>query len=246
MEQETSRPTILQVQNVTRKFSDGSLALNKVSVSLNENDFIVIAGSNGSGKTVLMNLIANLDEPSSGKIIIKKGFEAGLVFQNADSQILGETPYEDVAFGAKNCGLKGTALTECVERSLLQTGLSAKKNLSSRTMSGGEKRRLAVAGILAMGRPLIIFDEPFANLDWPGVQQVTAILSQLKSQGKSIILLTHELEKVLALANRFIILDKGEIRFDGSPENGLKEPLQNYGIKNPLIKYDSLESLVWK
>ena len=112
-------------------------------------------------------------------------------------------------------------------------------------MSGGEKRRLAVAGILAMGRDLIIFDEPFANLDWPGVKQVCAILKDLKEEGKSIILLTHEIEKVLALANRFIILDKGKIRFDGKPSEGLKLNLEEFSIRNPLNSYNKLEDLLW-
>ena len=102
-----------------------------------------------------------------------------------------------------------------------------------------------MAGILAMERSLIIFDEPFANLDWPGVQQVCAILRQLKDAGKTIIVLTHELEKVLALADRFIVLDKGCIRFDGSPADGLKQPLSSWSIRNPLVSYGSVEDMVW-
>ena len=96
-----------------------------------------------------------------------------------------------------------------------------------------------------MSREFLIFDEPFANLDWPGVKTVTSILKQLKDEGKTIIVLTHELEKILALSDRFIVLDKGKIRFDGKPEDGLKQPLDLWSIRNPLFSYTKLEDLIW-
>ena len=235
---------ILEIQNVKKRFSDGTLALDDISFSINKGEFTVIAGSNGSGKSVLMSLIAELDKPTEGKIILHE-LKAGLVFQNADAQILGETPEEDVEFGAKNSGLKGKLLSDCVEKVLSYTGLLHKKDSPARMMSGGEKRRLSVAGILAMSREFLIFDEPFANLDWPGVKTVTSILKQLKDEGKTIIVLTHELEKILALSDRFIVLDKGKIRFDGKPEDGLKQPLDLWSIRNPLFSYTKLEDLIW-
>ena len=225
--------TVLEVIDVKKVFSDKTIALNGVSFSVNLGEFIVIAGSNGSGKSVLMSLIANLDEPTEGKIILH-GVKAGLVFQDADAQILGETPLEDVLFGIKNAGVKKSEQIPLAEKSLEKVGLLLKKDSPARTLSGGEKRRLSVAGILSLNRDLIIFDEPFANLDWPGVRQVCQILKQLKEGGKTIIVLTHETEKILALADRFIVLDKGEIKFDGTAEEGLKQDLEKYSIKNPL------------
>ena len=236
---------IVQVQKISRRFADGTVALDGVSFDIFQGDFLLIAGSNGSGKSVLMSLIAQLDEPTSGKIVVQKGFEAGLVFQDADSQILGETPWEDVMFSVKNLRLPKIEAQERAAAALEKTGLLEKKDMSARTMSGGEKRRLAVAGILSMERELLIFDEPFANLDWPGVRQVTAIMKELKAQGKTLVVLTHEIEKVMALSNRFIVLDKGRICFDGSPKEGLRLPLENYGIKNPLNSYKGLEDLLW-
>ena len=96
---------IVQVQKISRRFADGTVALDGVSFDIFQGDFLLIAGSNGSGKSVLMSLIAQLDEPTSGKIVVQKGFEAGLVFQDADSQILGESPWEDVMFSVKNLRL---------------------------------------------------------------------------------------------------------------------------------------------
>lgn len=236
---------IVQVQKISRRFADGTVALDGVSFDIFQGDFLLIAGSNGSGKSVLMSLIAQLDEPTSGNVVVQKGFEAGLVFQDADSQILGETPWEDVMFSVKNLRLPKSEAQERAAAALEKTGLLEKKDMSARTMSGGEKRRLAVSGILSMERELLIFDEPFANLDWPGVRQVVSIMKELKEQGKTVVVLTHEIEKVMALASRFIVLDKGRLCFDGSPKEGLRLPLENYGIKNPLNSYKGLEDLLW-
>ena len=236
---------ILQVQNISRRFADGTLALDGVSFDASEGDFLLIAGSNGSGKSVLMSLIAGLDEPTSGSVVVQKGFEAGLIFQDADAQILGETPWEDVMFSAKNSGVPKNERNALVQNALEKVGLLEKKDLNARSLSGGEKRRLAVAGILALGRKLMIFDEPFANLDWPGVCQTTSIMRELKAQKKTVIVLTHEIEKVMALANRFIVLDKGKIRFEGTPADGLKQNLEEWGVKNPLASYKKLEELQW-
>lgn len=235
---------VLEVKNISKIFPDKTKALEDISFSIEQGEFCVIAGSNGSGKSVLMSLIAGLDEPTGGTIDLF-GNSAGLVFQDADSQILGETPEEDVSFGAKNYGLKKDKLKQCVESSLEQVGLLHKKNAYARSLSGGEKRRLAVAGILAINRSVIIFDEPFANLDWPGVKQVCMILKKLKEEKKTIIVLTHELEKILAIAERFIVLDKGKIRFDGSPQEGLSQNLEQWSIRNPITQYSSLKDLLW-
>jgi biotin transport system ATP-binding protein len=233
----------LEVLNVAKKFPDGTVALDDVSFKIFCGDFVVLAGSNGSGKSVLMSLIAGLDEATSGEI--KFSGRAGLVFQDADAQILGETPSEDVSFGARNLGLRGEKLFHRVDECLESAGLLHKKNSYSRTLSGGEKRRLAVAGILAINPALMIFDEPFANLDWPGVRTVCALLKKLKDEKKTVIVLTHELEKILALANRFIVLDKGKIRFDGTPDDGLKKNLEAWSIRNPLTEKNSAEELLW-
>ena len=99
--------------------------------------------------------------------------------------------------------------------------------------------------MIAMDLPILILDEPYANLDYCGVKQVNALLKELKKSGKTIILLTHEIEKCLGLADKFIVLFRGEKVFDGTPEEGLKENLEQWNIKNPLTAYNKLEDLVW-
>ncbi len=234
---------VLQIKNVSRKFSN-VLALNNVSMEVCAGEFIVVCGRNGSGKSVLMSLIARLDEPTGGQIFAPKS-GVGLVFQDADSQILGETPAEDVSFGLKNQKIPKKEIEKKVEETLKSVGLYEKRFAPARQMSGGEKRRLAVAGILAMNREIFIFDEPFANLDFPGVQSVCEILKKLKDEKKTVIVLTHELEKILGLADRFVILDKGEIKFSGTPEEGLKLDLEKFGIRNPLGQPKSISEFFW-
>jgi biotin transport system ATP-binding protein len=242
---------MLEISALSRRFPDSPApALQGVSFSVNERDCIVISGANGSGKSVLMSLIAGLDRPTSGTVTSctqdKKNVRVGLVLQNADAQILGDTPLEDVAFGPRNLGFSRDESRAIALRVLSEVGLAGKENTPARSLSGGEKRRLAVAGILAMDAGLIVFDEPFANLDWPGVVQVNGIIRKLKDDGKTIIILTHELEKVLALANRLLVLYRGELVYDGLPDEALRSaPLESWGIRNPLARYETHQDLIW-
>lgn len=233
----------ISIRNVSKTFANGKTALRNISLDVQRGEFVVIGGANGSGKTVFMSLVAGLDAPTQGEI--ETDGKAGIVFQDADAQILGETVIEDAMFAPLNAGIRKNEARQIAVDALAKCGLAEKLESSARFLSGGEKRRLAVAGILAMNCNTIIFDEPFANLDWNGVRQVTAILRELKASGKTVLLLTHETEKCLALADRFIVLYDGEICFDGAPQDGLKLDLEKWGIRNPLVKYDSVQDLVW-
>ena len=240
-------------------------ALRDVSLDIFENRCLMIAGSNGSGKTLLMQIIAGLLEPSSGEIFFRGGplygekkrgsahreifkelrGEVGLVFQDADSQIVGETAREDVAFGPENLGFTAADVSERVDKALAALGLEDKRDNYPRSLSGGEKRRLAVAGILATGCGTVIMDEPFANLDWPGVVQTLGIIRDLKSSGRTLIILTHELEKALALADRLVIIHRGVIRSDGLPAEVLDSLDPAWGVRDPRRNYPSVEDCTW-
>ncbi|MCR5290965.1 MAG: energy-coupling factor ABC transporter ATP-binding protein [Treponema sp.] len=238
----------LTVQDITKSFNTCT-ALDSVSFSIQAGQTVLIGGANGSGKSVLMSIIAGLTKPSSGTVTITdvhgNKAQAGLVFQDADAQILGETPLEDVSYGPINAGVSKKDALLTAHTVLEQCGLGQKKTFPARFLSGGEKRRLAVAGILALDRPLIIFDEPYANLDYEGVKQVNSLIALLQRQQRTIVILTHELEKSMALCSQFIVLYKGKKVFDGTPQEGLKQKLTDWSIRNPLTTYTSWEDLVW-
>ena len=239
----------VRLNNVYKLFmsqtSDGkhTVALDDVSLEIESGSFTIIGGANGSGKSVLMNVISGLMDPSDGTV--ETSTKPGLVFQDAATQILGDSPREDVAVGPANMGISKKDIPNLVEKALSSVSLSEKADFPAEFLSGGEKRRLAVASILAMDKDIIIFDEPYANLDYSGVLDVNSLLKDLHEKGKTIILLTHELEKCLGLCSHFIIMEKGKIVFDGRPEDALKTDLTKWSIKNPLAKYEGLSDLVW-
>ena len=237
--------TQIKIENLTKTFKTASgklTALENICLEIFEGECVVIGGENGSGKSVLMSIIAGLEKCDCGKV---EAPQVGLVFQEAETQILGETPQEDIAFGPKNLGWKKDDVENAVKAALEKTGLLAKKDFPARFLSGGEKRRLAVACMLAMNPPVIILDEPYANLDYSGVRQVNALIRQLKEDGKTVIILTHEIEKCLGLANRFLVLFQGKKVFDGAPEEGLQQNLEQWNIRNPIVSYKGVQDLIW-
>lgn len=223
---------------------DGGIlrALENVDLRIDDGNLAVIAGENGSGKSLLMKIIAGLDKPTKGTV---EATAAGLVFQDADAQILADTPLDDVMFGLRNRkDIPKARMKEIAEEYLRKVGLWDIRYNPSHLLSGGQKRRLAVASVLALGRKTMIFDEPYSNLDYQGVKSVNSIIGQLKESGYTVLILTHELEKCLGMADRFIVLHEGRIRFDGTPEEGLALDLEKWGIRNPLPG-GRPDALVW-
>ncbi|MDR1318969.1 MAG: energy-coupling factor ABC transporter ATP-binding protein [Treponema sp.] len=247
---------LFSLRNVSKTFPGAAApVLSRVSLDIREGECLLIAGSNGSGKTLLMRIIAGLLEPSEGEVLFR-GLpagrqeaairrETGLVFQDPDAQIVGETVEEDAAFGPSNLGLSKEEIRERVDRALAAFGLEEKRRSPPRRLSGGEKRRLAAAGILAMGCSVVIMDEPFANLDWPGVVQTLEIIRGLKEAGKTVLILTHELEKTLALAERLVILHRGLIRDDGEPAAVLDRLNREWGVRDPRRNYAEVKDCSW-
>lgn len=238
---------MIKVDGVCKTFqtSEGpNCALKNVSFTIQDGECVLIGGENGSGKSVLMSIIAGLDGADCGTVDCQ-GQRPGLVFQESETQILGETPREDIAFGPRNLGWSKAKIKEAVEKALEKTGLSEKADFPARFLSGGEKRRLAVACMVAMELPIIILDEPYANLDYEGVKQVNALIRQLKADGRIVMILSHEIEKCLGLADRFLVLFRGDKVFDGTPEEAISENLEKWNIRNPFVRYENVSDLVW-
>lgn len=246
--------SILETQHLTHIFPNGKIAINDINLSIQDGEFVIIVGSNGSGKTVLIRHFNGLFLPTKGKILldgepITKDLTSvrkkiGLIFQNSDSQIVGQTVAEDVAFGPENLNLSRKEVDDRVKESLEAVGLSAFANQQPHTLSGGQKRKLAVAGVLAMKPKIIIFDEPFTGLDYPGVLQVLKQIVELHKNGHTIILVTHELEKTLAHADRLIIMEKGHVVRDGKPSQLINE-VELYGIRKPYGENRRVETMTW-
>ncbi len=230
------------------------MGLDNINLRVESGEFVAISGANGSGKTTLLRHINGLLKPSSGEIFVagisvcknpaKARQIVGMVFQDADTQIIGETVYEDVAFGPENLKLDHETIKKRVYEALEMTGLSDFAPKVAHTLSGGEKRRLAISGILAMKSEILIFDEPFSNLDYPGVRQVLRQIINLKESGKTILLTTHDLEKVMAHIDRLIVMKKGKIVRDGPPEK-VAAGIEKFGVKEPLGLNKGSEPISW-
>ncbi|MCG8334308.1 MAG: energy-coupling factor ABC transporter ATP-binding protein [Proteobacteria bacterium] len=232
----------IEIKNLGHRFPNGHWGINEINLSVEQGSFVIIAGKNGSGKTTFCRHLNGLLSPTTGSITIdglhvekypeKARRKVGMVFQNANAQIVGETVYSDVAFGPENLGLKRAAINQRVEESLELTGLTGKELQSPHTLSGGEKRKLAIAGVLAMNPDILIFDEPFSNLDYPGSILILKQILDLHESGHTIFIVTHELEKTVACASQIVLFENGSIVKTGSPLEIL-EIVEQYGVRLP-------------
>lgn len=233
---------VIEIENLTHRFSDGTLGLDRVNLTVTQGEFVVIVGCNGSGKTTLLRHLNGLMMPDSGMVKIfgtpvsenpvRARQLVGMVFQDADTQIVGDTVYDDVAFGPENLRLERREVERRVAFALEAGGLTHLSDQRPHVLSGGEKRRLAIAGILAMESKILVFDEPFSNLDYPGVKQVMEQILALHRNGHTIVLTTHDLDKVIAHADRLIIMEKARVARDG-PVHELMSELEAFGVRAP-------------
>ena len=245
---------ILETRNLTHIFPNGTVAIKGVNFSVREGEFVVIAGANGSGKTVFLRHLNGLLKPTEGTVlldgkpifddIIKARKKIGLIFQDSSSQIVGQTVAEDVAFGPENLNLPAEEVIGIVKAALESVGLGSYAGCDPHLLSGGMKRKLAIAGVLAMNPSIILFDEPFTGLDYPGVLQVLTEIVRLHGIGHTIILITHEPEIVLAHANRLAIFYGGGLVEDGPPLDVLRRAAQ-YGVRAPSGEIEGVEFMTW-
>lgn len=245
---------MIQIQNLHHRYPDGTYALRGIDLHISNGELLLICGPNGSGKTTLLRMMSGLLKPSDGSILIN-GLDSikdslkvrqivGMVFQDPDSQIVGETVREDVAFGPENLGLSLKEINVRVDWALQKMGLEDFSEKPCYLLSGGEKRRLAIAGVMAMKPDVILFDEPFSHLDYPGIQEVLRYMIQLYQEGHTLIVTTHDVEKVVCHVDRIAILQNGEIQALGSPENLVKE-LSRFGVRPPCYVLLGGEKISW-
>ena len=227
---------ILQVQNLTHTYSAGTpfehKALDNMNFSVERGEFIGIIGHTGSGKSTLMQHLNGLLKPTSGKVMLdgediwsdkkltrQARFRVGLVFQYPEYQLFEETVYKDIAFGPKNMGLSRQEIDRRVREAASFVGLTESQlEVSPFDLSGGQKRRVAIAGVIAMEPEVLILDEPTAGLDPVGREEILAnIESYRRAKNATIMMVSHSMSDVARLTDRLLVLNGSHIAMDGTP-----------------------------
>ena len=247
----------ISIRNVSYIYNEGlpfeKRALDDVSLDIGEGEFIALVGHTGSGKSTLVQHLNGLMEPTEGKILYdgidyrKKGNIAtlrqkvGLVFQYPEYQLFEETIAKDIAYGPKNLGLSDEEVEERVRRAMTKVGLDydEKGEQSPFALSGGQKRRVAIAGILAMEPEVLVLDEPTAGLDPRGSREILEeIRGIFESTGTTIVLVSHSMEEVARLASRVIVMDRGRVHMDGTPREifAREKELRAIGLGVPQVR----------
>lgn len=248
----------IKLEAVTYTYGIGSpfekKALYPLDLEIKEGDFIGIIGHTGSGKSTLVQLLNGLIQPTGGRVgidgtdISQKQEAArtakrkvGMVFQYPEYQLFEETIAEDIAFGPKNMGLTGTALQARVKEAMMFVGMDYEqyKDRSPFRLSGGQMRRVAIAGVIAMAPKYLILDEPSAGLDPVGRREIFSQIRALhQEKGVTVILISHNMEDIAAMANRLLVLKQGHVILDGNPLDifsSQRPLLQGAGVAVPPI-----------
>lgn len=246
--------SLLSVRALRHVFPDGVTGLEDINLDIRAGQFVLVAGENGAGKTLLMRHLVGLAWPSAGQVLYRGQPIAsqlaevrrrlGLVFQDSGAQIVGLTLGEEVAFGPKNLGWKPEAVRQAVQAALETVGLSGREHEYCGHLSGGEKRRLAIAGILVMEPEILVLDEPFTGLDWPAVVHLLETLTRLHRQGRTIVLLTHELDKCLAHAQHVVLMKQHRILTQGTPAEVWNQ-IPEAAVYRPRGTLADLENMTW-
>ena len=247
---------ILQVQNLTHTYSAGTpfehTALEQINFSVNRGEFIGIIGHTGSGKSTLMQHLNGLLKPSSGTILLdgkdiwadkkltrQARFRVGLVFQYPEYQLFEETVYKDIAFGSKNMGLSKEEIDRRVRQAADFVGLTEQQlQVSPFDLSGGQKRRVAIAGVIAMEPEVLILDEPTAGLDPVGREEILMNIQRYRqAKNATIMMVSHSMNDVARLSERLLVLSGAHIAMAGTPDEVFRraDELEKIGLDIPEI-----------
>ncbi|MFW5984912.1 MAG: energy-coupling factor transporter ATPase [Halanaerobiaceae bacterium] len=215
-------------------------ALDKINLDISRGEFIGLIGSTGSGKSTLVQMFNGLIKPTHGQVLINdeditknkkklKGIRqnVGLVFQYPEHQLFEETIYKEIAFGPQNLDLKKDEIRVRVQEALqlVDMDFDSFKDRSPFNLSGGQQRKIALAGVLAMKPDVLILDEPFAGLDPEGRKQLTALLKKLHQEKEmTLILISHRMEEIAYLTTRILVLKDGSIKLEGTPQEVFSKP----------------------
>ena len=241
---------MLEVRNIKYSYNSDYQALKGVSLKVEKGQMVALLGKNGAGKSTLFLHLNGIYQPDEGQVFIdgeelkydKKSLlkfrqKVGIVFQNPDDQIFAPTVEEDVAFGPLNLGLPMEEVQDRVEEALNRVGMSGYEKTAPHHLSGGQKKRVAIAGILAMKPEIMVLDEPTAGLDPQGVVSLSKLLNELNEEGITIIISTHEVDLVPNYADKVFVLVDGLLIGEGTPKEIFAQPeiLEKANLKVPIV-----------
>jgi biotin transport system ATP-binding protein len=232
---------MIETRGLVHRYGE-TTALDSVSLSIADGEFLVLAGPNGSGKSTLVRHWNGLLEPDAGEVrvngravgedLVAARSAIGMVFQNPRDNFVAARVGADVAFGPENLGLSREEIDRRVERALAAVNLTGRDEERIGSLSGGERERLAIAGALVMEPDHLVLDEPFTGLDAFARESVLERLEALSRAGTSVVVVTHDLRDVLSLADRLVVLSSGRVVRDEAPE-GLEGELEGLGVRPP-------------
>ena len=222
---------LIEIQNVSYAYEDAAVkALNNVSLTINDGEFVAVVGHNGSGKSTLAKHLNALLLPTEGKVLVDGMDTAdeadtlsirqrvGMVFQNPDNQLVTTIVEEDVAFGPENIGVPGNEIRTRVDRALPAVGMEKYAHSAPNMLSGGQKQRIAIAGMLAMQPKVLVLDEATAMLDPKGRRDIIDLVTKLhKENGITVVMITQYMEEVIG-ADRVAVMSGGELILEGTPK----------------------------
>lgn len=222
--------TILEAADLEYSYPDGTSALRKVNLQVRKGEKLAILGSNGAGKSTLFMHFNGIYSPSSGtvkfqgqaisykkKALVELRKKVGIVFQDPDSQLFSASVWQDVSFGPLNLGLSEAEVRERVKQALADTETSDLEDKPTHLLSYGQKKRVSIAGVLAMEPEIIIFDEPTAGMDPRHAHEFMQLLDKLSREGKTIVLSTHDVDLAYSWSDKLAVMYRGEVIAQGLP-----------------------------
>ncbi len=241
---------MLKAENIFYSYDDGTKALKGIDFQISQGEIVALVGKNGAGKSTLFLNFNGILRPDEGNIfvdgdmlkydkksLIKCRQKLGIVFQNPDDQIFAPTVEEDVAFGPLNLKLSQDETQKRVSEALKRVGMSGFEKKAPHNLSGGQKKRVAIAGILAMKPEIMILDEPTSGLDPVGVRKIIKLLKELNNEGMTILISTHDVDLVVEYADKVYVIVDGEIIGKGTPNEIFNnmEIIKKANLRLPLI-----------
>jgi len=244
---------LFRLENLSHQYSDGTLALDNVTLSFEAGERIALLGTNGSGKTTLLHHLNGILQPTSGKVyfedkplkydsksLLHLRKRVGFIFQDPNDQLFAPTVKQDVAFGPLNLGQPADQVQKAVDDALQTVGMAEYAEKPPHFLSLGQKKRVALAGVLAMQPEVLIMDEPTSNLDPRATSEILHLLLRLnKESGLTLLLATHDVDMVPLFANKLYILNKGKLVSEGSPKELFAdaEMIRSVNLRSPRIAH---------